>query len=114
MSWAFAIALTLLLAAGCFFILVGSLGLVKLSEFFKRLHAPTKASTMGVGCIVLAAIGARALAGGGLDLRELLVSAFLFISAPVGAMMMARAALAIRPKHRPRPPATPDDASRGD
>ena len=103
-----------LLATGSGFVLVGSLGLARLGDFYKRLHGPTKASTMGVGCIVLAAIGARALAGGGLDLRELLVSAFLFISAPVGAMMMARAALAIRPKHRPRPPATPDDASRGD
>ena len=38
MSWAFAIVLVLLLAAGSFFILVGSLGLVKLSDFFKRLH----------------------------------------------------------------------------
>ena len=38
MSWVFAILLVLLLAVGSFFILVGSFSLVKLSEFFKRLH----------------------------------------------------------------------------
>ena len=45
------------------------------------------------------------MAGEGLDLRELLITAFLFITAPVGAQMMARAALAIRPQDRPDPPA---------
>ena len=37
------IALSILLLFGCFFIRVGALGLVKLSTFFKRLHAPTTA-----------------------------------------------------------------------
>ena len=105
MSWLLAILLVALLAFGCFFILVGSYGLLKLSEFYKRLHGPTKASTLGVGCILLASIGAHAMAGEGLDLRELLITAFLFITAPVGAQMMARAALAIRPQDRPDPPA---------
>ena len=114
MSWLFAIVLVLLLAAGSFFILVGSLGLVKLSEFFKRLHAPTKASTLGVGCILLASIGAHALSGDGLDLRELLITGFLFITAPVSAQMMARAALAIRPQDRPDPPDAGDKGEQRD
>ncbi len=100
------ILIVAMLAIGCFFMLVGSLGLVKLSEFYKRLHGPTKASTLGVGCILLASIGAHALAGDGLDLRELLITVFLFITAPVGAMMMARAALAIHPENRPALPKT--------
>ena len=57
MSWVFAILLVLLLAVGSFFILVGSFSLVKLSEFFKRLHGPTKASTLGVGCVLIASVG---------------------------------------------------------
>ena len=114
MSWLVAIALVLLLASSCFFILVGSLGLVKLSEFFKRLHAPTKASTLGVGCILLASIGAHALSGDGLDLRELLITGFLFITAPVSAQMMARAALAIRPQDRPDPPDAGDKGEQRD
>ena len=76
MSWAFAIALTLLLAAGCFFILVGSLGLVKLSDFFKRLHAPTKASTLGVGCVLLASVGYHIIGDSDPQPRELLITAY--------------------------------------
>lgn len=104
MSMVLEILVVAMLAIGSFFMLVGSVGLMKLSEFYKRLHGPTKASTLGVGCILLAAMGAHALAGEGLDLRELLITVFLFITAPVSAHMMARAALAIRPQDRPDPP----------
>ena len=114
MSWAFAIALTLLLAAGCFFILVGSLGLVKLSEFFKRLHAPTKASTLGVGCVLLTSVGYHAFTGTDPQPRELLITAFLFITAPISAHLMAKAALSLHMAERPPmpggEPATPIDA----
>ena len=106
MNMALEIIVVAMLAVGSFFMLVGSLGLVKLSEFYKRLHGPTKASTLGVGCILLASIGAHAMAGEGLDLRELLITVFLFITAPVSAHMMARAALAIHPEARPDPPAS--------
>ena len=104
MSWAFAIALTLLLAAGCFFILVGSLGLVKLSEFFKRLHAPTKASTLGVGCVLLTSVGYHAFTGTDPQPRELLITAFLFITAPISAHLMAKAALSLHMAERPPMP----------
>jgi multicomponent K+:H+ antiporter subunit G len=93
-----------LLAIGSFFVLVGSLGLVKLSEFFKRLHGPTKATTLGVGCILIASIAWHALLGDGLGMRELLITLFLFITAPISAHLMARAALASTPGDRPDPP----------
>ena len=100
-----------LLAAGSFFVLVGSLGLVKLGDFFKRLHGPTKASTLGVGCILIASIGHHAFLGDGLGLREILITGFLFITAPISAHLMARAALTLAPGQRPpQPPA--DAASR--
>lgn len=104
----FDLALATLLAVGCFFVLVGSFGLVKLSEFFKRLHGPTKATTLGVGCILLASIAWHALRGDGLGLRELLITLFLFITAPVSAHLMARAALALEPRQRPEQPAAAD------
>ena len=110
MSWAFAIALVLLLAAGSFFILVGSLGLVKLSEFFSRLHAPTKASTLGVGCVLLASVGYHILAGSDPQPRELLITAFLFITAPISAHLMAKAALSLHMAERPPQPGTDPDA----
>lgn len=94
MSTLIEFAMVALLAIGSFFTLVGSYGLAKLSEFFKRLHGPTKATTLGVGCIMLASIAWHAVLGDGLGLRELLIAVFLFITAPISAHVMARAALA--------------------
>ena len=101
MSWVFAILLVLLLAVGSFFILVGSFSLVKLSEFFKRLHGPTKASTLGVGCVLIASVGYHALGGTDPQPRELLITAFLFVTAPISANLMAKAALALHMAERP-------------
>ena len=94
-------ALSALLLFGCFFILVGALGLVRLSDFFKRLHGPTKASTLGVGCVLVASVGYHALAGTDPQPRELLITAFLFITAPISAHLMAKAALALHMAERP-------------
>ncbi|MDH5823030.1 Na+/H+ antiporter subunit G [Luteimonas sp. RD2P54] len=111
MSAAFEILMVALLAIGAFFVLVGSLGLVKLSDFFKRLHGPTKASTLGVGCVMIASIGHHATLGDGLGLRELLITGFLFITAPISAHLMAKAALSLAEDDpRPSPPPRPDQA----
>ncbi|UWX04269.1 Na+/H+ antiporter subunit G [Pseudoxanthomonas sp. NC8] len=106
MSWLVAIALVLLLAAGSFFILLGSYSLMKLSEFFKRLHGPTKATTLGVGCVLLASVGYHLLSGSDPQPRELLVTAFLFITAPISAHLMAKAALSLHMAERPPQPGT--------
>ena len=104
MSWLVAIALVLLLASSCFFILVGSLGLVKLSEFFKRLHAPTKASTLGVGCVLVCSVAYHIFLGEDPQPRELLITVFLFITAPISAHLMAKAALSLHMAEPPRQP----------
>ena len=96
-----------LIAVGTFFVVVGSLGLAKLSDFYKRLHGPTKSSTLGVGCILIASIGWHTLLDQALGLRELLITGFLFITAPVSAHLMAKAALALHPDDRPKPPPAP-------
>ena len=101
MNWVIAIALVVLLAVGCFFVLVGSIGLLKLSEFYKRLHAPTKASTLGVGCVLAASVGYHAFTGTDPQPRELLITAFLFVTAPISAHLMAKAALALHMAERP-------------
>lgn len=104
-------AIVALLAVGTFFVLVGSFGLVKLSDFIKRLHGPTKATTLGVGCILVASMGYQAVLGEGLQLREMLVTLFLFITAPISAHLMARAALKLHPEQRPGQPPTVDVAA---
>lgn len=87
-----------LLLMGGAFILIGALGIVKLPDFYTRLHAPTKATTLGIGCILLASMALHALRGDGLSIHELVISLFLFITAPVSAYMVAKAALQRRTK----------------
>lgn len=109
MSWLFAVLLIALLATGSFFILLGSFSLVKLSDFFKRLHGPTKATTLGVGCVLLASVGYHTLVGDDPQPRELLITAFLFITAPISAHLMAKAALSLKMAERPPQPGGEDD-----
>ena len=104
------IALSALLLFGCFFILVGALGLVRFSDFFKRLHAPTKASTLGVGCVLVCSVAYHIFLGEDPQPRELLITVFLFITAPISAHLMAKAALSLMMESRPEAPG--DDSAR--
>lgn len=96
-----------LLLIGGFFALVGSYGLFKLGSFEKRLHGPTKATTLGVGGVLIASMLFHILWSEAFSLRELLITLFLFITAPVSALMMMRAHLARRGR-RPLAPVSED------
>lgn len=85
--------LALLVVAGATFTFLGSLGLARLPDFYTRLHAPTKATTLGVGALLFASAIYFSLSGDGLSVHEILVSLFLFITAPISAHLLARAAL---------------------
>lgn len=85
------IVVSVLLLVGSCFLLVGAIGLVRLPDFFMRLHGPTKATTLGVGGLLLAAIVHSA--GRDFSLRELLISLFLFLTAPVSAYLLGQAGL---------------------
>ena len=88
--------ISVLLLTGAFFTLVGSIGLARLHDFFTRLHGPTKSTTLGVGAIVIAALVHSSVTSGALSLKELAISLFLFITAPVSAPMLGKAALRLR------------------
>jgi multicomponent K+:H+ antiporter subunit G len=92
-----------LLLIGGFFILIGALGMIKLPDFHTRLHAPTKATTLGIGCILIASLGLRVVQGLDVSIKELVISLFLFITAPVSAYMIAKAAFH---RHTPLLPGT--------
>ena len=95
------------LLVGSFFVLVGAIGLARLPDFFTRLHAPTKATTLGVGGMLLASM-AHFFALGVPSVHELLITLFLFVTAPVSAYMLARAGLHLRLRSRaPLPPPDP-------
>jgi len=85
--------LAVLVVAGAVFTFVGSLGLARLGDFYTRLHAPTKATTLGVGSLLVASSIHFSLQGEGLSVHEVLVTLFLFITAPVSAHLLAKAAL---------------------
>lgn len=84
------------LLAGAAFALIGSLGLAKLPDFFTRLHGPSKATTLGLGGILIASVVYGVTLPEGPALRALLITIFLFLTAPVSANLLARAALARR------------------
>ncbi len=110
MSTLFEIVVVTLLVVGCFFTLLGGIAMVKLSDFFRRLHGPAKASTLGVGCILFASIVYHWVNGSGVHPRELLITVFLFLTAPISAHLMSRAALSLMDDRPPHPDRTPDPA----
>lgn len=80
------------LLVGATFALIGSLGLARLNDFYMRLHGPTKSTTLGVGGMLVASAVYFSTRGNGVSVHELLVAAFLFLTAPVSAHLMTRAA----------------------
>lgn len=85
------LVVSVLLLIGAGFAFVGSYGLSKLPDTMMRLHAPTKTATLGVGCILLASLAYFWLIEATFSLHELLITTFIFITAPVSALMIAKA-----------------------
>jgi multicomponent K+:H+ antiporter subunit G len=84
-------ALLLLIGAGLAFI--GSLGLVRLQSFYDRMHAPTLATTLGIGCVLLASMLHFSVLQSRPVLHEILIGVFMVVTTPVTLMLLARAAL---------------------
>ncbi len=91
-----------LLVVGGSFALVGAIGLVRFPDFYMRLHAPTKATTLGVGGVLLASL-VLGWVRGEPAVHELLITLFLFVTAPVSANLMAMAALHLQVASRAKP-----------
>ena len=84
--------LTVLLAsAGLFFMLVAAIGVLRMPDLFTRMHAAAKASTLGISGILLAAL-IYFQASASVSTKVLLIILFLFLTAPVGAHALGRAA----------------------
>ncbi|MFN3613344.1 MAG: Na+/H+ antiporter subunit G [Rubrimonas sp.] len=85
------IVVAAMLVVGGVFGFVGSFGLIKLPDLMTRLHAPTKATTLGVGGVLLGSMVHFAAIEGKFSLHEVLVTLFLFLTAPITANMIAKA-----------------------
>ena len=92
-----------MIVLGASFALIGSWGLVRLPTLMERLHGPTKATTLGLGGMLLGSVLFFQLHRGTWSSHELLITLFLFITAPISANMIAKVHL-----HRLR--VEPDDA----
>ena len=90
--WSEIIVAALLIASGAF-VLAAGIGLTQLPDFFLRMHAPALASTLGAWLVAFASIVHFSVREGTLSLREWVIVILLSITAPVTAMLLARAAL---------------------
>lgn len=104
------ILVSALIVIGGSFALIGSWGLVRLPSLMERLHGPTKASTLGLGAILGASVLWFHLAQGVWATHELLVSVFLFLTAPISANMIAKVHLHRLRQSEPSEPPGPAGA----
>lgn len=88
-----AVATALLLVLGAAVVLVGALGLLRLPDFYQRIHGPAITITVGTGCILIASMLYFSGLQSRLVLHELLITIFVLLSAPVVSMMLMRAAV---------------------
>lgn len=102
------ILVSLFLLTGAGFALIGSLGFARLPDFYTRLHGPTKATTLGVGGMLIASSLHFSSRIDGVSLHEVLITLFLFITAPVSAHLLAKAALHLGVRSIPGTPGEPD------
>ena len=85
--------ISFLLLAGGMFILIGSIGLVKMPDFFMRLHGPTKATTLGMASLLIAANVFFSVNSAEVNIKEILISIFLLITAPITGYMLIKSAI---------------------
>jgi multicomponent K+:H+ antiporter subunit G len=84
---------TLLLVAGGLLTVIGSVGLVRLPDFFARMHGPSLGNTLGAGCVLISSMLTSSALLDRAVLHELVIAACIFINSPVTAMMLMRAAV---------------------
>ncbi|MFC3853624.1 Na+/H+ antiporter subunit G [Salinispirillum marinum] len=89
------------LIGGALFALAGSIGLARFPDFYTRVHAPTMGLTLGVGGTLIGSVIYFSVTKGTLSIHELMISMFLFITAPVSGHMMAKAAMHLQVKRSP-------------
>lgn len=90
--WA-AILTAIFLLAGALITAIGSFGLVRLKNFYGRVHAPTLGTTLGAGGILIASMICFSVLKQRPVVHEVLISLFLTITTPVTLMLLGRAAL---------------------
>jgi multicomponent K+:H+ antiporter subunit G len=102
MDFIIELVISAFLLLGGLFVLVGSIGLLRLQDLYVRLHAPTKATTLGLGGVLTGSMVYMYYSQGYMSINELLITLFLVITAPVTAHILAKVAMHHRVKVMPR------------
>jgi multicomponent K+:H+ antiporter subunit G len=89
----FELIISLFLLGGGAFVLLGSFGLIRMPDFYTRLHAPTKATTLGMWGLLIGALLLSSWNSGVLSMNQLLIAVFLLLTTPVSTHMLAKSAL---------------------
>jgi multicomponent K+:H+ antiporter subunit G len=84
---------TILLALAGLTTLIGTLGLLRLRDFFQRMHGPSMTNTVASGAALIASMLVSSALAGRPIVHELLIALFVGMSAPVTAIMLLQAAL---------------------
>lgn len=93
LPWWIAIPVALLLVLGGIVTLTGTVGLIRLPNFYSRMHAPTMGNTLGVFSILVASMLLASFVEHKLVLHQLLITILLVIVSPVTAVLLMRAAI---------------------
>ena len=85
--------------AGAFLFLAGAIGFLRLPDFYTRIHAPTKAASLGIPLMAFASMLLHLGAGLDLWIEDALIILFVFLANPVSTQILVWAAVArkIRP-----------------
>ncbi|KAB0495687.1 Na+/H+ antiporter subunit G [Pseudomonas vancouverensis] len=87
------IPVAILLVLSGVFALIGATGLLRMKDYFQRMHPPALASTLGAWCVALASIIYFSALKSGPVLHAWLIPILLAITVPVTTLLLARAAL---------------------
>lgn len=90
--WA-GVVVALLMLAGALLAFIGSLGLLRLGDFYQRVHAPTLGTTLGTFCMLAASITCFSVLHGRPIFNEILIGVFLTLTTPITLMLLVRTAL---------------------
>ena len=82
----------LLILGGCI-IFIGALGLLRLPNFYQRIHGPAITITLGAGCLLIASMLYFSVLQSRIVIHELAISIFILMTAPVVSMLLMRAAV---------------------
>ncbi len=91
-GWA-AIGVAVLLVLGGLITVIGALGLARLENFYQRIHGPAIIITLGAGCVLMASMLFFSVAQSRWVIHEILISLFIWMTAPVVSMLLMRAAV---------------------